>query len=54
MGFRFTLGRITLGFLLLLNGFLLINGSFKEQLSQFRDLRSYLNQQKGSGNESLF
>ena len=43
---------MTLGFLLFLNGFLLINGSFKDQLSQFKDLRGYLSQQKGS--ESVF
>jgi hypothetical protein len=45
MGFRFTAGRIILGFLMIVQGIILINGGFKEQLSQFKDLRAYLNRQ---------
>jgi hypothetical protein len=43
MGFRFTLGRIVLGLLMVVQGIIIMQGGFKDQLSQFRALRSYLN-----------
>lgn len=48
MGYRFTIGRIALGLLMLLQGILIIQGNSKEQLQQFKDLRSYLNKNQAS------
>ena len=42
MGFRFTLGRILLGFLMILQGIVILQGGFKEQLEQMKELRAYL------------
>jgi hypothetical protein len=43
MGYRFTIGRIALGLLMILQGVLLIQSGFKDQLIQFKELRTYLN-----------
>lgn len=41
MGMRFTFGRIMLGLLMIIQGIVLHQGGFKEQLQQMKDLRSY-------------
>jgi len=45
MGYRFTIGRMALGILMMLQGALSIQSGFKEQITQFKELRSYLNTQ---------
>jgi hypothetical protein len=45
MGYRFTLGRIALGILMMLQGALSIQSGFKEQIVQFKELRGFLNNQ---------
>jgi hypothetical protein len=47
MGFRFTVGRILLGLLLILQGVLIMQSGYKDQLQTLRDLRSYLNHTYG-------
>ncbi|TNV73636.1 hypothetical protein FGO68_gene12210 [Halteria grandinella] len=43
MGFRFTVGRILLGLLMILQGVLIMQTGYKEQLQTFKELRSHLN-----------
>jgi hypothetical protein len=45
MGFRFTLGRIAIGLLIIMQGIVLMQGGYKDQVAQFKDLRSYLNKE---------
>ena len=42
MGYRLTLGRVALGLLMIVQGIILMQGGFKEQQTQMRELRSYL------------
>jgi hypothetical protein len=45
MGYRFTMGRIALGILMMLSGALSIQSGFKDQIVQFKELRRFLNNQ---------
>lgn len=55
MGFRFTVGRIMLGLLLILQGVLIMQSGYKESLQTFKDLRAQMNNWadiKGSKDDS--